>query len=249
MDLILHPTSLNMTTQLIQRVGVGNLATETVLETNVLWSYDIPDVNLENEFYYIGTHMDTTPPLFTTLPYSNNDSYCSIKQLTDRDYTNPAFEIEFEVVEEEGLSNVQLMIGTYENGDDVLSKDVIRGERLVLANQLSHDEHLIATISATNQNGLQSFAHCILTNYDSSPPQARVIPFSDTTSHPNEFQVLLALFDEYGLTDDMEIAVGTTKGNQGNDLLDWITLKTSRVNEVIDEEKFSFSRVSIIIIL
>ncbi len=243
MDLILHPTSLNMTTQLIQRVGVGILATETVLETNIPWSYDIPDVKIDNEFYYIGTHMDETPPVFTTLPYSIDDSYCSIRQVSNRDYSNPAFEIEFELEEAEGLETVQLMIGTYENGDDVLSKHVIRGERLVLSDQLSYDEHLIATVLAINRNKIQSFAHCVLDDYDLSPPQARVVPFSDTTSHPNQFQVLLALFDEYGLTENMELAVGTTIGEEGNDLLDWITLKTNRVNEVIDEEKFSFPRV------
>ena len=199
MDLILYPTSLNLTTNLIQRVGVGELATERVLETDVPWAYDIPDVHLENEFYYMGTYQDDTPPVFHSLPYTT-ESHCNIRQLSDREYTNSAFEIEFDVEEAEGLSDVQLMIGSYENGDDVLSKRMLRGERLVLADSLSLDEHLIATVSATNKNGLQSFTHCVLSDYDSSPPQARVVPFSDTTSHPSMFQVLLVLFDQYGLT-------------------------------------------------
>ena len=244
MDLILYPTSLNLTTKLIQRVGVGDLATEQELENNVLWSYDIPDVNMESEFYYIGTHEDTTPPIFTVLPYASNDSECAIRQLSGRDYVNPAFEIEFEVEETEGFPDVRLMIGTYENGENVLAQNVLRGKRLVMPSTLSVDDNLVATVSATNQNGLQSSAHCILSNYAAAPPQARVVPFSDTTSHPNEFQVLLVLFDRYGLAEDMEVVVGTVGGSEGNDLLDWMTLETDRINQIIDDEKFSFPRVS-----
>ena len=243
MDLILYQSSLNLTKQLIQRSGVGSEASEEVLESDVAWSYSIPYVNLEDEFHYIGTSKDTTPPVFLTLPYKT-DTSCNIRQLHGREYSNPAFEIEFGLEDSEGLFDIQFMIGTYENGDDVLKSHLLRGNRLVKSHSLSFDENLIATILATNQNGLSSSTKCTLTNYDSSPPQARVIPFSDTTSHPNQFQVLLVLFDQYGITDDMEIAVGTTSGIEGNDLLNWTTLQTNRINQIINDEKFSFLRVS-----
>ena len=243
MDLVLHPSSLNLTTQLIQRVGVGELATENVLETNVPWAYDIPDVNIKNEFHYTGIHKDSSPPTFSSLSYANH-SDCNIRQLINRDYTNPAFEIDFSLEEPEGLSDVRLMIGTHEDGEDVLSATVLRGERLILPNSLSLGDELVATVLATNKNGLESSVHCILSDYDLSPPQARVVPFSYTTSHPNMFQVLLVLFDEYGLTEDMELGVGTVAGNEGHDLLNWVTLITDRVDQVIDNEKFSFPRVN-----
>ena len=36
--------------------------------------------------------------------------------------------------------------------------------------------------------------------------------------------------------------MGTVAGREGNDLADWITLKTDRINQVIDDEKFSFPK-------
>ena len=243
MDLVLHPTALNLTTQLVQRVGVGDLAIEELLESEILWSYEIPDVNQEDEFYYIGTYKDATPPLFTPLLHSDG-SECYVRQLSGRDYTNPAFELEFDITEEEGLSQVQFMVGTYENGDNVFSTATMQGQRIVIPHNLLPDKDLTATVSAVNRNGLKSYVHCILTDYDLSPPQARVVPFSDTTSHPNKFEVLLVLFDEYGLTETMEVAVGTTAGEEGSDLLDWTTLDTNLINQVPSDEKFSFARVS-----
>ena len=244
MDLILEPTSLNLTTQLIQRTGAGEFADEEVLESEVLWSYEIPSIN-RNEFYYQGTYTDETPPTFIPLSYSNG-SNCYIRQLTGREYINPGFEIEFTIEEQESLTDLFYRIGTFDNGNDVISITEINGQRLVMPHLLLSTNQMTATITATNQNGQESVAMCRLQNYDLSPPQARVIPISDITSHPNQFEVLLVLFDEYGLTDNMEVAVGTIPGDEGNDLLDWITLTTSMIDEIPDETGlglYSFGRV------
>lgn len=246
MDLILHPTSLNLTTKLMQRVGTGDSATENELESDVRWSYSIPDVELENEFDYISTYSDPTPPVFHPLEYAN-DSLCSIRQLSGRKFFNPAFELEYSVSETEGLSDVHLLIGTQENIGNALSKTVVQGERLVLPSSLSNEKDAIVTLIASNQDGLQSSANCIITNYDLSPPQARVIPYSKITSHPEKFEVLLSLFDEYGLEDYIELAIGTVTGLEGNDIMDWIKLDTDIINQNTNE--FSFPRVSSIIFL
>lgn len=242
MDLRLHPTSLNLTTKLMQRDGSGDLASEIELESDIRWSYSIPDVDLEDEFDYISTYSDPTPPVFLPLEYSNN-SLCHIQQLSGRDYFNPAFELEFSVNEAEGLSNVQAMIGTQENVGNAMSKTVIHGERLVLPSPLSNEKDTVVTLIATNRDGLQSSANCILSNYDLSPPQARIIPYSKITSHPNKFEVLLTVFDEYGLEDYIELGVGTAAGLEGgNNIVDWIKLDVELINQ--NKGNFSFPRVS-----
>lgn len=246
MDLILRPSTLNLTTELIQVTGAGMFAGEEILDSQLRWYYSIPLVN-RNEFSYEGTYIDSTSPVFTTLPHHNSTT-CYIHQLLNRQYNNPAYELEFAVHEPESQVDLTYRVGTFENGFDVISVTKLEGERIVMPHLLLPAQQLEFTVTATNQNGNTATTSCELSVYDRSLPLARVIPISTKTSHPNQFVVLVALFDEYGFTAQQEIAIGTTPGYEGHDIVDWKPFETSLVSTVPAAsglDLYSFARVSL----
>ena len=247
MDVVLAPTTLNLTTQLIQLTGVGEFASQEVLESQTLWEYYIPPLN-RDEFYYEGSLSDNSAPVFTPLPYATDQSDCFVKQLPWRQYNNPAFELEFDVYDEQSLLNVVYKVGSFEGGDDIIPDMKLGGKRVVVPHELLSQE-IFVTVSATNLNGLHSFASCLLPAYDRSPPMARINPIRYLSSHPSQIEVLIALFDEIGLEDIQEIAIGSVPGENGNDVLPWMQFDTMRIytpppmaGNVLN--LFSFSRVS-----
>lgn len=83
--------------------------------------------------------------------------------------------------------------------------------------------------------------------YDRSPPLGRIEPIKTLTSNPSEFVVLLTLFDEFGLEDMQQVAIGTVPGQQGTDIADWQPVSTSDINTLPSGgglSLYSFPRVS-----
>ena len=254
MDVILVPSTVTLASQLVQLTGAGEFADQEIRETNTLWEYSIPPFN-RNEFYYRGLLTDQTPPLFTPLEYTVDQSECFVRQLPGRFFNNPAFEIEFNVTDPESLLNVSYRVGTFVNGNDILEKTELASNRIVVPDELISGEDIFFTISAENLNGDESFATCKLpgdTYYDRSPPQARIVPIRQVSSHPSMIQALVVLFDEVGFDDSQEIAIGSVPGVDGDDVLGWRVLNASltmiRPNENGDIlNLFSFGRVSVFI--
>ena len=250
MDIVLVPSDFNLTTQLVQRTGAGRFAEQEVLESNTVWQYSIPPLN-RDEFYYQGTLSDATPPLFTPLVYAPTRD-CFVRQLPGRNHDNPAFEIEYEVVDQESVLNITYTIGTYLNGENLLGKTELGGRRLVVPNVLLPGEDLYFTIVARNLNDQESFASCMFPDgvyYDRSPPLARINPIRPISSHPSQIEALVVLFDEYGFSVPQEIAIGLVPGERGSDVMPWTQFAVNPINtppnivtDVMD--LFSFGRVS-----
>lgn len=250
MDIVLVPSEFNLTTQLVQRTGAGQFAEQEVLQSNTVWQYSIPPLN-SDEFYYKGTLSDATPPLYTPLAYPFAAD-CFVRQLPNRDYNNPAFEIEFEVIDPQSVLNISYYIGTFLNGEDVLARTELGGKRIIVPHYLLPERELYFTISSRNLENVESFASCTLSGgvyYDRSPPLARINPIREVTSHPSQIAALVVLFDEYGFDAPQEIAIGLVPGESGADIMPWtqfdasaINTPPSIVNDVMD--RFSFGRVS-----
>ena len=249
MDIVLAPSTLNLTTQLIQLTGAGEFADQEVLETQTVWEYSIPPLN-RDEFYYEGRLADVTAPLFVPLSYASADqSDCFVRQLPGRPYGNPAFELEFDLSEPESVMNITYRAGNLLNGGNVISETELGGSRVVVPHNLLPAQEMFFTVSATNLNNLQMLASCSLHVYDHSPPMARINPIRAVSSHPAKIRALVVLFDEFRLDTLQEIAIGTVPGSSGDDVLSWQPFNVTQIyippdiaGEVLN--LFSFSRVS-----
>ena len=249
MDIVLVPSEFNLTTQLVQRTGAGQFAEREVLQSDTIWQYSIPPLN-SDEFYYQGALADATPPLFISLPYAPTAN-CYVRQLPGRSYNNPAFEIEFEAVDDQSTLNFSYSVGTYLNGENVLRRTEIGGKRLIVPHRLLPEEELYFTIVTRNLGNVESVANCLFpdgVHYDRSPPFARINPIRSVSSHPSQIEALVVLFDEYGFGAPQEIAIGLVPGERGSSVMPWTPFDVTLINsppstgDVLD--LFSFGRVS-----
>lgn len=227
MDLTTRETNMNLTTKLARVTGTGGLSGEEVLDYQVHWQYSIPYIN-RSEFEQIGTTVDTTGPVFVYLPHHHSTS-CRVQQVAGRKYDNPAFELEFAVHELECMVRATYQVSTYEDGSNIIPSTTLYGERIVLAHSLVQGMRLFFTVSVENSNGAMTSTSCQLLVYDSSPPLARVIPAGTFTSHSIQFLVLLSLFDEAVLENEQHVAIGTVPGEEGSDIVNWLSVSTSLI--------------------
>ena len=226
MDLVLSPSSLSLVSQLARTTGAGEFASEEILQTRTLWSYEIPPLN-RDEFYYQGSLVDETPPAFQPLPYTNTD--CYVRQLAVSNFYNPLFEIEFSISEPQGLHSTTYQIGAAPKTDDIIGFSEITGSRIVLPHHLIAGSPIHVTVTATNRNGYETLATCSMTSYDRSPPLARITPVRPVSSHPSKIAVLFSLFDEFGLDTPLQVAIGTVPGEYGADVMDWVDFDISSI--------------------
>ena len=251
MDVVLVPSTLTLTSQLFPRSAATDSADEAPLQSNTLWRYSLPAFN-RSEFGYTGSLADATPPIFTPLSYSIDQSDCFVRQSPERPYNNPAFELEFDVTDPDSLLATSYQVGTAANSGDVLEKTQVAGHRIVVPSQLTSGIELYFTVSAENLNGVETFATCKLPEgviYDRSPPMAKVVPIRSVSSHPSKIRVLVSLFDEAGFDGVQEVAVGRVPGEGGDGVMVWSGWNASLIytppedtGDVLDY--FSFGRVS-----
>lgn len=230
MNLKLSPSLLNLTAGLIRQTGAGAFADLEVMESQVLWQYSVPPVQQE-EYMYNGLTQDETAPSFTKLSYDDSVIVpsCFVRQLPNRLYSQPAFEIEVDLQDCEDYLDTVFRVGTHVDGDDVFRLHVFSGQRIVVPDGLETGRRLFVTVEATNSMGLQTIARCQLFTYDTSPPMARINPRSLFSSHPFQLESLLVLFDEYGLVDTYEVSIATSPGDYNN-IMQWTEFNTSLIN-------------------
>ena len=230
MNLKLSPSLLNLTTALIRRTGAGAFADLEVLDSQILWQYSVPPIQTE-EYMYNGLTEDNTAPNFTKLLYDDSTATpsCFVRQLPNRLYSQPAFEIEVDLRDCEDYLNTTFRVGTHLDGDDVFQTHVFSSQRIIVPDSLETGRRLFITVETTNSMGLQSRARCQLFTYDTSPPMARINPRSLFSSHPFQLESLVVLFDEYGLEDTYEISVATSPGDYSNIML-WQEFNLTLIN-------------------
>ena len=229
MDLTLAPTSLALTTQLVQLTGAGTFAGQEVLTSSSQWQYSIPSVH-RNEYDYEGVLVDPSAPVFTPMTYDPQRLGCYIRQIPGRVFTSPAFELEFNLTDPQSLLGVTFSVGSSEGtGEYVPVAMVLGGMRVVVPWHVAPATQLHATVVAVNLDGLESVAKCSLPIFVSSPPLARINPIGLLSSHPTRIEALLVMFDEYGLSSTQQVAIGTVPGAYGSDVMPWTTFNTTVV--------------------
>lgn len=231
MDIVLVPSSLTLTSQLFRHT-TGSSAEPELLQTSVEWEYSIPPLH-RDEFYFQGALQDFTPPVFFPLSVSDSPGACFVRQLPGRSHSNPAFELLFDVSDEQSMLSLTFGVGANEHSDDVVPSFRLGGNGgLTIYDVLLPEVQLTFTVTATNQNGVPSFASCSLPGghfYDRSPPLGRINPVGAVSSHPDMIEALVVLFDEFGLTEVQEIAIGRLRGQGGDDILPWTPFNTSLI--------------------
>jgi len=251
MDLTLSPSELNLVARLIRQTGAGAFADLEIIDSQNLWQYSVPPVHRE-EYAYTGVTEDETVPTFTQLSYGSSVAppSCYVRQLPNRSYNCPAFEIEVNLQDCEDYLSVTFVVGTHVDGSDVFQLHKFTGQRLVIPDTLDTGRRLFVTVAAANSMGLTNIARCELATYDTSPPTARINPRALFSSHPSQLETLIALFDEYGLIDTYEIAIATYPGEYDN-VLEWQLFDTNMVDTpptmpLSNTSLFSAQRVSFI---
>ena len=235
MDLVLAHSDVRLTTDLIQQTGVGNLTDEEILSSQTLWQYYIPPVD-RNEYFYSSVTNDESPPEFS-------DNGCYVRQLPWHHHGYPAFELKYSVGDPESVLNVTLYISSLDAGAQLLDPMQLRGNLLVGPYELTGGERIQFKLVAQNSQGSSAFATCELQAYDRSPPLARINPRYILSAHPSQMEVMVALFDEFGLEAIQDFAVGTVAGKRGHNVLDWQPFSTDLIKNESLNENFSFYRV------
>ena len=249
MDLTLAPTLLALTTQLVQLTGAGDFAGQEILTSSTLWEYSIPSVH-RNEYDYEGLLVDPSPPTFAPLTYDPQQLGCYLRQIPGRPYNSPAFELEFNLTDPQSLLGVAFSVGSADGTGDYIPTTVLGGMRVFVPWHVAPATQFHVTVAAVNLNGLEGVAKCSLPTFDSSPPLARINPIRLLSGHPTKIETLLVLFDEYGLSDTQQVAIGTVPGAYGSDVMPWTSFNTSIIaNHQLGLgtsalNLFSFSRVS-----
>ena len=173
--------------------------------------------------------MDPSAPVFAPLPYDPQRLGCYVRQIPERPYTTPAFELEFNLTDPQSLLGVTFNVGASDGTGDYVPISPLGGTRVVIPWRVSLATQLHITVVAVNLNGLVSVAKCALSTFDGSPPLARVNPIRLLSSHPTRIEALLVLFDEYGLGDVQQVAIGTVPGAYGSDVMPWTSFSTTAI--------------------
>ena len=243
MDLVLSPSTLTLTSTLLQQTGFGEEEGEEVLESATLWQYSIPPVN-RNEYVRQISTADTSAPHFSDLAEGEGIN-CSVRQLPWRLHDYPAFELDFKVKDPDSLLSVELIVLATRTGDTLLRRPHLRGPHVVGSYNLTGTEMVEFVLVARNLQGLTSTSQCSLLRYDRSPPLGRITPSHLVSSHPSRLEALVVLFDEYGLDAVQQVAVGTVSGEYGSDVMDWRDFSIALLQTPPISHAFSFRRVSV----
>ena len=243
MDLSLVPSSLSMSTRLVQQTGMGERqGEEEEVESDTLWRYSIPPV-ARNEYWYTGSASDDTAPVFSSPLPNVTDSLCTVRQLPWRHHDNPAFELDFQVCDAESVSNISLEVTAVESGAVLIQSTPLRGLRFNGPYAFPLGESIRFTLTAANSEGLSSTTSCELPFYDQTPPLARITPRRSTSSHPSQLEALFSLFGLFELSEIQEVAVGTRAGPQGHDIMEWKEFRADLLSTPPPGASFSFGRV------
>ena len=73
-----------------------------------------------------------TNELRSSGPPDSADTSCRVEQLTGRDYTDPAFNIEVAVEDDKSDVEMTLCIGTYAGGCDVMKNEPLGGQSTII---------------------------------------------------------------------------------------------------------------------
>ncbi|XP_019614832.1 PREDICTED: uncharacterized protein LOC109462715, partial [Branchiostoma belcheri] len=228
MDLELIPLRLELRAILKLTVKLLFIKIEKTLINKLLWHYTTPSITA-NIFDIHNKEPDNSPPTFNSFATTSGSgsgkrssatSQCTVYQLRNRDYTEPAFQLAISVEDDRSEVEVSYSVGSFQGGSDLAKDEVLGGPSAVVEQVLPGRIPLYFTVKGTNSAGGTASVTCQLSSYDTTPPAGRVIPDFFTTSHPNVLKASAMAVDETPLVERKE-AIGFGRGIYGDQAFPW----------------------------
>ncbi|XP_078660674.1 uncharacterized protein LOC144905141 [Branchiostoma floridae x Branchiostoma belcheri] len=228
MDLELIPLRLELRAILKLTVNLLVKKIEKTLINKLLWQYTTPSITA-NIFDLHNKEPDNSPPTFNSFATtsgsgsgkrSSPSGQCTVYQVKNRDYTEPAFQLAIAVEDDRSEVEVSYSVGSFQGGSDLAKDEVLGGPSAVVEQVLPSRIPLYFTVKGTNSAGGTASVTCQLSSYDTTPPAGRVIPDFFTTSHPNVLKASAMAVDETPLVERKE-AIGFGRGIYGDQAFPW----------------------------
>ncbi|XP_076086791.1 uncharacterized protein LOC143057371 [Mytilus galloprovincialis] len=239
MTLKLTPTRLSLNGAVTLNVNLLVESFNKELYRNQLWYYSTPTIEKKvvNERR---REPDNTPPVISSyigqmdkvLLEEITTIQCYVRQIANRDYTQPLFEISVHAEDDKSLVQLTLDVGTAPGGDDVLLAFKLGGPSTILNKPLTvTGVPLYFTVWAENSSGQKSKVTCSLLTYDISEPTGRLTADFITTSNPAVLRAFVVITEDSALT-LTQIGVGYGKGLYGDQTVPWtdVTVETAELS-------------------
>ncbi|CAH1802777.1 unnamed protein product [Owenia fusiformis] len=235
MDLELIPLRLELTTGLYGWLpGPGDIE---IFFIN-LWEYTTPVIK-KNIFQINDPEMDDSPPDFSVYAQpapkefkrSSERVECSVKQLANRDHTEPAFLLGVGVADGESQVDMTYCVGTYRGGCDEVAVEPMGGSSTIVSMPLTSGVPLYFLIIASNNQGASASIECKLSTYDMTLPKGRMIPDFHSSSHPHILRASGMAVDDSPLKQHA-LAIGYGNGIFGDQVVPWHIVAADKASSI-----------------
>ncbi|CAH1802680.1 unnamed protein product [Owenia fusiformis] len=241
MDLELKPL------RLVLEIGVygwlPRVGDHEILKFN-LWEYTTPVIK-KNIFQINDPKTDDSPPDFSVyaqpapqeLKRSSQRVECSVKQIANRDHTEPAFLLGVGVADGESQVDMTYCVGTYRGGCDEVAVEPMGGPSTIVSMPLTSGVPLYFLIIALNNQGASASIECELPTYDMTLPKGRMIPDFHSSSHPHILRASGMAVDDSPLKQHA-LAIGYGHGLFCDQEVPWHIIaadKSSSIEHIDDE--------------
>ncbi|XP_046562951.1 uncharacterized protein LOC124271844 [Haliotis rubra] len=226
MDMELTPLQLTLRGKVTLEINLGKWIGKIrkTLYNAVIWRYStsstrkrLIDTGKKEE--------DKSPPQF--LNYVDNTGgsgrqkravstsrSCLVRQLPNRDYTEPAVEIA--IAAQDDRSQVQIFVdaGTKPGLSDVLRQSSLGGPSAIITQRFPSNGHgvpVFFTVYGENSAGARTAVTCSIPTYDVTPPGGRLTAEFSSTSNPAELMGNVVVYEDSDLIKS-SLGVGLGRG-------------------------------------
>ncbi|KAK6192291.1 hypothetical protein SNE40_003784 [Patella caerulea] len=235
MDVELIPLKLRLLARVLVRIEIPHIVKfEKILFSSEIWEYTTPSIR-SRLIDYKNEEKDTTAPTFSEYtdtksarrkravaePINTPTRHCSVRQLPDRDYTEPAIEIS--VRSEDDKSQVRLFVtaGTKPGLSDALRQIQLGGQSSIITTILKEDGvPIYFTVVGKNSEGASSTVTCSIPTYDVTLPGGRLEVDFITSSNPGVLKASVVVYEDSELV-YTALGVGYGRGIYGDEIVRW----------------------------
>ncbi|XP_052806226.1 uncharacterized protein LOC128235445 [Mya arenaria] len=236
MDLEIRPLKLELFGLVTLEVDLLFDTYEKTLFKKRIWIYEMPKIT-KRVVDESTKEKDASPPIFSPVVSKTNSrtaratTECVLRQIVNRDYTEPAFEISVQAADDKSNVEFFLDVGSFPGGNDIVSNMQLGGSETVVkteSNEFPSGVPLYFIMFAENSAGSRSFINCQLSTYDSTPPTGRLNVEFTSTSNPNIIRATILVHDDSVISETF-VAIGFGQGQYGDQLLSWEHLKLKEI--------------------
>ncbi|XP_052806221.1 uncharacterized protein LOC128235438 [Mya arenaria] len=228
MDLKIKPLKLELFGLVTLEVNLLFVRFKKTLFKKRIWHYEMAQISTR-VIDASTKEEDVSPPDFSPVVSKTSSrsgralTECVLRQIANRDYTEPAFEIAVKAADDRSNVKFFLDVGTFQGGNDIVSNMQLGGSETVVkteSNEYPSGVPLYFIMFAENSAGSRSLLNCELSTYDSTPPTGRVNVEFTSTSNPNIIRATILVHDDSDISETL-VAIGLGTEHYGDQLLRW----------------------------